>query len=315
MPYAFANAGLLLSTLCLIVSTLFGWMTLMWMIDSLARAEGILSCQEDKTSYPMHAIGWRKIDMTALAELFSGISGKITVQLCIALYAYGVLWAYGSVFASSVSSLFWQFAFDKECQIYANPSAECMYTYYGTLALFAFIVVPLACLDMSEQAVWQLIMTTYRFSAFVVMFVTLVAAIAYGDNPYVEDSTKGTHWAFERLFVFPGFAGIFTTSAVALTFHWMVPDVAQPMKDKRYIRRMATGSLLTASFFYILFGILGSAFFGSHTLPLATLNWQHYTGIGVRSFGLVWDIADSFRAAGVVSPRIGHFGLSVCSCG
>lgn len=60
------------------------------------------------------------------------------------------------------------------------------FSYYITMGIFAFIVVPIACMNVSEQAVIQMIMTGYRFTAFGIMFITLVVAIAYGSNPYVN---------------------------------------------------------------------------------------------------------------------------------
>jgi hypothetical protein len=65
---------------------------------------------------------------------------------------YGVLWAYGSVFSSSVASLFYQFVFDEECNVYGTgASANCKHTYIYALLVYACIVIPLALMDMGEQ--------------------------------------------------------------------------------------------------------------------------------------------------------------------
>lgn len=208
----------------------------------------------------------------------------------------GVLWAYAAVFGSSVAALFWQFALQGECDIYGEPSFYCSLTYYIVLLLFAIIVVPLALMNVGEQATMQLVMTVYRFSAFAVMFVTLVIGLAYGSNPNVtapvaNSTVNGTtptpplpdpnaHAAYTDLLAWSGFAGVFSTAAVALNFHWVLPEIVQPLQppSRQHVRGMAASALLVAASFYLLFGLLGAVFFGSNTYPLATLNWASYTG-------------------------------------
>lgn len=92
---------------------------------------------------------------------------------------------------------------------------------------------------MEEQAAVQMTMTLYRFSAFIVMFVTLLVGLckliagfklmplAY-PNPFVDEANPTTdtpHIAFTTLFNFDGFSELFTTSAVALNFHFTLPGM------------------------------------------------------------------------------------------
>lgn len=48
--------------------------------------------------------------------------GKVVCQTCMVFYCLGVLWAYASVFASSVASLFFQLVLYEECDIYRSPT-------------------------------------------------------------------------------------------------------------------------------------------------------------------------------------------------
>jgi len=140
----------------------------------------------------------------------------------------------------------------------------------------------------------------YRFSAFTVMFITLIVGLSYPnpfanhnstavvptphiaqvsvDTPQFVVASNSSHIAFSKLADWNGFAELFTTSAVALNFHFCVPDIVQPLRDKTKVREVTSAALLTATSFYLTLGVLASIYFGESTTPLVTLNWQHYSG-------------------------------------
>eukprot|EP01126_Amoeba_proteus_P008813 TRINITY_DN13336_c0_g1_i2.p1 TRINITY_DN13336_c0_g1~~TRINITY_DN13336_c0_g1_i2.p1 ORF type:complete len:171 (-),score=15.57 TRINITY_DN13336_c0_g1_i2:175-687(-) len=156
LPHAFVASGLVLGTIVLVVSSVFAWLCLIWFIEVMARTEGIttrreaLGCaglQESGMGSvpPHHEILWRKFDLATLCDTFFGIKGKFFCQVCLSLFCLGILWAYASVFASSVSSLFFQIVEQSNCDTYNHPGYWCERSYYICLAIYAAIVVPLAC--------------------------------------------------------------------------------------------------------------------------------------------------------------------------
>jgi hypothetical protein len=54
-------------------------------------------------------------------------------------YCIGILWAYSSVFASSVASLFFQLVLNQECDIYANP--EYAFGFFLSLAFLGPMLI------------------------------------------------------------------------------------------------------------------------------------------------------------------------------
>jgi amino acid permease len=60
-------------------------------------------------------------------------------MLCLSVYIYGALLAYGTVFANSVAAMF----------PLPTPHADASYVLY--LGLFAILVIPLSCLELTEQ--------------------------------------------------------------------------------------------------------------------------------------------------------------------
>ncbi len=103
-------------------------------------------------STPVHQITWRKFDFTQIFELYGGWKGKMLVWTAIACMCYGVLWAYASVFSSSVASLYFQFVKDEQCIPFSpDASTACKTAYHICLLVYASVVIVLACLDMGEQ--------------------------------------------------------------------------------------------------------------------------------------------------------------------
>ena len=213
-----------------------------------------------------------------MCHLFGGQYAHAFVHVCMILYSYGVLWAYAAVFSSSVASIFFQYALNEECNIYLPHSAACSTGYVLSVLVFAVIVTWLSLQDMGDQAVVQQVLTAYRFSAFATMIATCAIAFL---SPNQFDSTARTDpptFAPLPFVQWSGFGLIFCTTAVALDVHWNIPDVLQPMRDKRPALRIALGALLTAAVFYSLIALVCALEFGQQTLPLVTLNWSNYTG-------------------------------------
>jgi hypothetical protein len=77
----------------------------------------------------------------------------------------------------------------------------------------------------SEQAVIQIGLATYRLVAFTIMIITVGIAL-FQPNPFSavpQDSAPYT--AFTSEVKWGGFSSIFSSSVVALTFHYCIPDL------------------------------------------------------------------------------------------
>jgi hypothetical protein len=82
LPYAFYEAGILLSVLCLGVSGVFSLFCMNWVLEVLARAEGVtssLSMNSSEPPVPNHQITFRKFDFTSVFELFVGYKGDFSI--------------------------------------------------------------------------------------------------------------------------------------------------------------------------------------------------------------------------------------------
>jgi len=288
LPYGFYSSGIVLATICLVISGIFSLLCAWWVLEVLARTEGITTSVYDlknNTSFseehhPTNEVTFRKFDFTRMFDTYYGLKGKIFCQAIMGFYCYGVLWAFTAVFASSVSSLFFQFIFNETCDIYQPPvSMSCHLTYYLCILLFALIVIPLACMDVAEQAYIQVALASYRAIAFIIMITTVIVASFHADpNGQVSNHQGPPYIAFASPIEWGGFSAIFSSSVVALTFHYCIPDLIVTTRDKVAFKKVITCAIFTIIALYFSFGVVCGLFFGKNTQPLVTLNWSTYTG-------------------------------------
>lgn len=289
LPYAFKEAGIVLSLLLMLVGVAGAVITMNYTLESLARAEGV--CAATRGGGPLHQLTYRKFDFAMIGEMFAGKLGKILVQIVLILYGIGALWSYASVFASSMASLFFSYVLgDATCDAYAvSPSTGCLDAFYVFMALFAGIVISLVLLDISEQSSIQRFLSVYRVVALSLMLLTMVIKLSV-------DGGATLHQRFETVgaFNWANFGKGFGPTLLALNCQYNMPDALQPLRPKSYARTVAFGALTIAGSFYLLVGLLGALAFDEIN-PLASLMWGSYTGCGNG-----WDKCESTNAWGIL---------------
>jgi hypothetical protein len=93
-------------------------------------------------------------------------------------------------------------------------------------------------------------MTIYRFTAFFVMIVTLVVGLSFPRPDF--HITGVTTFEGASAVNFGGFATVFLSGAVALNFHYNVPDIVNPVRNKTILNRIVSGAQLCAFSFCII---------------------------------------------------------------
>lgn len=273
LPYAFMKAGVWLTTALLLVGAAGSVVTMNYTLESLARAEGV--CAASHRGAPRHEMTFRKFEFATVGDMFAGRGGKLLVQLIMVLYCVGSLWSYASVFASSMSSLFFSYALGGACDVYGDdPSAGCLTGYYAFMGVFAAIVLSMVLMDLSDQATVQKFLSGYRIVAFLLMLVTMLVKLAVDGGDVVTaraDTIGAANWS--------NFGKGFGPTLLALNCQYNMPDALQPLEPKRYVRTVAFAALAIAGVFYLLVGLLGALAFDQIN-PLATLMWSSYSGCG-----------------------------------
>lgn len=107
-----------------------------------------------------------RYEMPVLCRKFLGPWGRLLYMVCISIYIYTALLAYSSVFSKSCASTF------------PIPGVEDSYAVY--LVVFSVIVVPLSCMELTEQVGIQVVLAGCRILLVVLMVGTVSAA--YGSK-------------------------------------------------------------------------------------------------------------------------------------
>ncbi|OQS01584.1 hypothetical protein ACHHYP_00578 [Achlya hypogyna] len=279
LPYAFASAGIGLTSIFLIVGFFGALITMNYTLESMARADGVLTAGKMTAVPPEARLTYRKIDFSEIGEVFAGKSGFITVQAVLCIYCLGSLWSYASIYASSVASIFYSYALNDSCDAYAiNASTGCLNAYYGAMVIFSVLSIILVLMDLGDQQMLQKFLSAYRIVAFTLMLVTLTVKLVVDGSDAISArlDARGA-WAFNL----HNFSTGFGPTLLALNCQYNMPNALQPLeaKEKKNARLITFGSMTAAGICYFLLGLLGALAF-DNVNPLASLMWSDFTGCG-----------------------------------
>lgn len=292
VPFAFFRAGLLLSNLMVALVTLVSYMTVMWVSETVARAREAFAAAHRVTEASALMLFAEKDplaksapdfddfpEVTQLCDRFLGPLGSRLYQLSLLGLMYGGLLGYSQVF---VNSFLTQVASVGGVHITSVHAA----------GVFAAIVVPLSCSDLTEQIHVQLLMAVVRFAALLIMIASAVyamfadpydsgmaAAPADAAPPFVSDV---------HLVDLSGFGVMFSTAVFSQLFQHSVPGLLAPLGTANQAKSHAIfgSTLLTTMFFYVALGSVCSLYFGPKVASSVNLNWADFT----------WGLAASARA-------------------
>ncbi|ELP87123.1 hypothetical protein EIN_496680 [Entamoeba invadens IP1] len=295
LPFAFEGAGVALSAGTTLFFYVMSIITALWVLENMARSSGVMETYRESRNAqrPDNAIHYEVYNYTRMSAIFFGKGGKIATIIIMALFCYGALWAYGSVFSSSVTLIMWKYPLKKfgECSTTMSEwelFGTCHLTYLGGIALFGLIVIPLSLMGVAEQAILQNVLTFWRFFCFSLMALTCLVHIfvntAHGTFDIVPQGMSLTQFFIN----IGGFGTLFSSCSVALACHQNLPDVVTPTKPKTYLRTVVISGITTATILYVIIGFSCSFTFGTNTKTPVTHNWLNYSGCG-GGFGVCSD--------------------------
>ena len=320
MPYGFVKAGWLLSVLVLFLISAFSWVTGMWIVQAQQRAKVNLHQQlelqqrtaqqqpsavvgaEDAahllessggsgpSSPRAHVVVYtpslvdRRLELNELIGFFCGLRARRAYEVCLCVLIVGALWAYGAVFAGSMAVHLPISAFlssGEVCSDESSLSGSCATLYYFYLFIFACIVVPLTCRELTELKWVMIALAVFRFVSLGLMMLTAVAALYRYPAPDIRDHTPSSSAPFYsdmQAAVVGGLGVIFPIAVSSQLFHHSIPNLSFPLRPQSRVPHVFTAVLLTTFALYAALGICVGLFFGSSVQSTCTLNWADYTG-------------------------------------
>jgi len=278
IPYAFYRAGLLMGNVLIAVVTLISYATVMWVGETVARAREALhvqrkAAQTESSALLMGPDGLLFDDfpeVTQLCATFLGRTGATMYQISLLGLMYGGLVGYSQVFVNSFLSQVTHIGG------WAVSSAH-------AAVVFACIVIPLSCSDLTEQIHVQLAMSVVRFAALAIMIFSALYAIFTdpadsGASADVKASSPPYISAFSLVNV-GGFGVMFSTGVFSQLFQHSVPGLLAPLgaKNQEKAGVIFGGTLVTTMLFYMALGSVCSLYFGAKVSSSVNLNWADFS--------------------------------------
>jgi hypothetical protein len=224
-----------------------------------------------------------EVEVIDVVEEFLGDRYKVVYQIMLCMLTYTGLLAYTQVFVQSFLSQVW-------------PSVPMVFP----TALFAAVVIPLSCLDLSEQIQTQVVMSVLRFLSLGLMLAGMFVAIFVDDvEPRVRDGGDGGL----ALVNMEGFGLILTTAVFSQLFQHSVPGLIRPLTEdkRRHVPSMFGAALLTTCSIYIFLGIVSSFHLGDAVQQSINLNFVGYTW-GTKEGDVFYEISLTLSMLVVLFP-------------
>jgi amino acid permease len=213
-------------------------------------------------------VGERKFEIGELCAMFMGRRFAQFYTVVVSVYMYGCLWVFSAVFGKALAY-----------HLTIGDNVEWSYAFY--LVLFAAIVVPLSCMELTEQIAMQVTLAAMRIVMMVAMLGTLLPSLLNKDitRPFIDENSDvlddGGSSVMMRI---ENIHHIIAIGAYAFIFHHSVPALSHPVVDKKQLLPIFGTTIGFCFIGYSMLGIVLSIYFGDHLEQAANLNWSDYVG-------------------------------------
>uniref|UniRef100_A0A7S3GH40 Amino acid transporter transmembrane domain-containing protein n=2 Tax=Palpitomonas bilix TaxID=652834 RepID=A0A7S3GH40_9EUKA len=173
---------------------------------------------------------------------------------------------------------------------YPTYDVRCQYIYVFFLACFALVVVPVSCLELTEQKWMQVVLCALRFVAIALMIATAAYSMATGNTEIFGNQYKPNAPFHESEFSSIGL--IISTACFSQIVHHSIPGISNPIKNKKVLPSVFTPVYITTFSIYASLGIVMSIFFKAGLQNVATLNWLDYQVVPLRYIIILFPVFD-----------------------
>jgi amino acid permease len=295
LPWAFFASGDVLATAVLLFITFLAVCSALMILESMARAAAISPDSSPRVHGFQHystlpttsgssvcspedgkrglveqrgdnlwQVGERRIEIVELCERFYP-AGRPYFIFILSVYMYGALWAYCTVFANALAT--------------ASPEVG-DFSYNVYLFLYALVVVPMSCLELSEQVTIQVFYAACRVVMVICMLGSVAFAVYETGSGYQSPSGDHSELDSERhvpyLMKWSGFSIIVPIALYSNIFHHSLPALSEIVADKKQLTWVFTLTLLICFGAYTIIGLSLSTYFGSSILSSSNLNWADF---------------------------------------
>ena len=221
-----------------------------------------------------------------MRELCSIFLGKRVGSLYLAIlvfYLWLALWVNAPIAGSAWSTLLpLNFGVFEQCtqQDFIGkyrPENGCWNSYALCVVFFGIIVVPISCLDIKEQELFQVVMSFLRFVLIGGLVLYSFAAEVSGFHPGASlgdsEVISESHVRWTKFNV-DGLLAALPVVVYAQFLHIAIPTIAQPISDKTKLVWVISLVFATTTSLYGLLGLTVAIHHKDAINEVCTLNWM-----------------------------------------
>eukprot|EP00559_Dactyliosolen_fragilissimus_P007212 CAMPEP_0184864074 /NCGR_PEP_ID=MMETSP0580-20130426/13620_1 /TAXON_ID=1118495 /ORGANISM="Dactyliosolen fragilissimus" /LENGTH=440 /DNA_ID=CAMNT_0027362711 /DNA_START=348 /DNA_END=1667 /DNA_ORIENTATION=- len=207
----------------------------------------------------------RKFEYAELCRIFLGNVGESSYLFSVVVNFFLQLWGYTAVFSSAMAVVLpLRHDFDQDYRLY-------------TFA-YAIVVVPLSCIELKEQVVFQMIMSCCRFMVISLMILTIFSAISDQHTVSFKGIDLDSPHSPVPISQLSNFYEMFSVLVFTTLFHNGIPVLAKPIADKSKVAHVMRDAIVVVGFACWLLGMIAAYYFGPNIAQSSNLNWNAYVG-------------------------------------
>ena len=265
----------------------------------------------------------RKFEPSEMCEVFIGRWMKIVYLIILTVLSFFAAVSYATVAGSAWSvNLPLHFGGISQCNsidfLHQIIPADdgCLNAYRFCVFLFCVLVIPIALLDLKEQAIVQFILGVLRFFTLGAIIIYCFIHLVEGDviancDKYIQDNTSNdsvspmidlynatsTIQEIVVKFDFNSWVVSVPVFVYAFILHQGIPSLTHPIKEKNWLRGYFNVLFAVITAFYVVLGIVVSLWFRDCTSETCTLNWVSYFIINMYTLSFIVHFLESIDKA------------------
>jgi len=271
LPWAFVQGGIILSSILIIVSSIFSDYIKDFVLESMARAEAIVpyhnACEDPKKDDDLEAendgllmVKERKFELSDLTRVFLGERISIAYVTMLTFSLFMTLWVYTVVFDA---------VFINVVPISDNKDINAaIFT-----ILYGCIVVPITCLELKEQVSIQVTLAMCR----VLMFTFMVTTSFFFPEEF-RNIDQDNNFIAPPMYNLLGVSRSLPIILFALQFQTTVPGISKAVADKRQLSGIFRFTFFLCAVSYTLVGVTVGLAAGEGVAQSANVMWKNFRG-------------------------------------
>ena len=228
----------------------------------------------------------RRFELPELCRIYLGRGGGFLYLLMAIFYLFLSQWMTGPMVGTGlatnipINTGIFEVCSEDDFGSDLHPSGGCWNTYALYVLIYTVTVSLIACLELKEQAIFQVIMAILRFG--VILSMTVYSVVSFVNEDSHSRTSNATVTFHEDIpytrFNLNGFLATVPVIVYAQMLETSIPSITQPISNKRGLVFLYSAVFLSTTLLYGTLGVAVALYKQNDVKELCTANWEELTG-------------------------------------